>query len=61
MAPRKGSKDPTFRPPSLRYPPGAFQVATLSSHEEWMTGTFVYSDVFWALDCVGLRPDDLPA
>lgn len=46
-----------FRPPTLRYPPGTFQVAALSSHEEWMTGTFVYSDVFWALDCVGLRPD----
>ena len=44
-----------FRPPTLRYPPGTFQVATLSSHEEWMTGTFVYSDVFWALDCVGVR------
>ncbi|WP_194911527.1 GNAT family N-acetyltransferase [Catenulispora rubra] len=48
-----------FRPPSLRYPPGAFQAAVLPSHEEWMTGTFVYSDVFWAQDCVGLRPDDL--
>ncbi len=44
-----------FRPPTLRYPPGAFQVATLSAHEEWMTGTFVYSRPFWAHDCVGLR------
>jgi len=48
-----------FRPPTLRYPPGAFQVAKLSSYEEWMTGTFVYSDVFWALDCVGLRGEHL--
>jgi putative acetyltransferase len=48
-----------FRPPSLRYPPGAFQVARLSSYEEWMTGTFVYSDVFWAQDCVGLRGERL--
>ena len=48
-----------FRPPTLRLPPGAFQVAKLSSFEEWMTGTFVYSDVFWALDCVGLRPPRL--
>ncbi|MFI1097058.1 GNAT family N-acetyltransferase [Streptomyces sp. NPDC020917] len=48
-----------FRPPTLRYPPGAFQVAALAAHEEWMTGTFVYSDTFWALDCVGLRGDDL--
>jgi putative acetyltransferase len=44
-----------FRPPTLRYPPGAFQVAKLSSYEEWMTGTFVYCDTFWDLDCVGLR------
>lgn len=44
-----------FRPPTLRYPPDTFQVATLSSFKDWMTGTFVYSDVFWALDCVGLR------
>ena len=47
------------RPPTLRYPPGAFQVARLSSYEEWMTGTFVYSDVFWDLDCVGLRGERL--
>jgi len=26
--------------------------------EEWMTGTLVYSRVFWDLDCVGLRTDD---
>ncbi|WP_198675818.1 GNAT family N-acetyltransferase [Kribbella monticola] len=48
-----------FRPPTLRYPPGAFQVAKLSSYEDWMTGTFVYSDTFWAMDCVGLRGDHL--
>jgi putative acetyltransferase len=44
---------------ALRYPPGAFQVAKLSSYEEWMTGTFVYSDTFWDLDCVGLRGERL--
>ncbi|MFJ4467680.1 GNAT family N-acetyltransferase [Streptomyces sp. NPDC089424] len=44
-----------FRSPSLRIPEAAFQVARLSAHEPWMTGTFVYSEVFWALDCVGLR------
>jgi putative acetyltransferase len=44
-----------FRSPSLRIPEAAFQVARLSAHESWMTGTFVYSDVFWAFDCVGLR------
>ncbi|MFC7817058.1 GNAT family N-acetyltransferase [Streptomyces sp. NPDC057367] len=44
-----------FRSPSLRIPETAFQVARLSAHEPWMTGTFVYSETFWALDCVGLR------
>ncbi|WP_202476988.1 MULTISPECIES: N-acetyltransferase [Streptomyces] len=44
-----------FRSPSLRIPEPAFQVARLSAHEPWMTGTFVYSEVFWAFDCVGLR------
>lgn len=61
---KRGFADATklgFRPPTLRYPPGAFQVAKLSSYEEWMTGTFVYSDVFWALDCVGLRGERLTA
>jgi putative acetyltransferase len=50
-----------FRAPSLRYPDGAFQVARLSAHEPWMTGTFVYSETFWALDCVGLRGERLRA
>lgn len=61
---KRGFADATtsgFRPPSLRYPPGAFQVAKLSSYEEWMTGTFVYCDVFWAQDCVGLRGERLEA
>ncbi|MGW4053536.1 GNAT family N-acetyltransferase [Streptomyces sp. NPDC004779] len=44
-----------FRSPSLRIPEAAFQVARLSAHEPWMTGTFVYSEPFWAFDCVGLR------
>jgi putative acetyltransferase len=61
---KRGFADATeldFRPPTLRYPPGTFQVAKLSSYEEWMTGTFVYSDVFWAQDCVGLRGERLRA
>src|SRR5262245_10018886 len=60
---KRGFADATklgFRPPTLRYSPGAFQVAKLSSYEEWMTGTFVYSDVFWALNCVGERPAAAP-
>jgi len=44
-----------FRRPSLRIPEPAFQVVTLQRYEEWMTGTLVYSRVFWDLDCVGLR------
>ncbi|MEU6706128.1 GNAT family N-acetyltransferase [Streptomyces wuyuanensis] len=48
-----------FRSPSLRIPEAAFQVARLSAHEPWMTGTFVYSEAFWAFDCVGLRDREL--
>ncbi|MFJ8298141.1 GNAT family N-acetyltransferase [Streptomyces sp. NPDC094447] len=44
-----------FRSPSLRIPEAAFQVARLAAHEPWMTGTFIYSEPFWAFDCVGLR------
>ncbi|HEX4090750.1 MAG TPA: N-acetyltransferase [Trebonia sp.] len=50
-----------FRAPTLRYPPGAFQVAPLSAHRDWMTGTFVYSETFWAFDCIGLRGTRLAA
>ncbi|MCD0481854.1 N-acetyltransferase [Streptacidiphilus sp. ASG 303] len=46
-----------FRSPSLRIPPPAFQVARLPAYEPWMTGTFVYAETFWALDCVGLREE----
>lgn len=44
-----------FRRPSLRIPEPGFQVIKLTSYEPWMTGTLVYSRVFWDLDCVGLR------
>jgi putative acetyltransferase len=44
-----------FRKPSLRIPDPAFQVVKLSAYEPWMTGTLVYAEPFWALDCVGLR------
>ncbi len=47
-----------FRRPSLRIPEPAFQVVRLPSWEPWMTGTLVYSRVFWDLDCVGLRDPD---
>ena len=48
-----------FRRPSLRIPEPAFQVLTLPAYEPWMTGTLVYSRVFWDLDCVGLRGERL--
>lgn len=48
-----------FRRPSLRMPEYAFQVAKLASYEPWMTGSFVYAETFWALDCVGPRADQL--
>jgi putative acetyltransferase len=44
-----------FRRPSLRIPEVAFQVIRHASCEPSMTGTLVYSRVFWDLDCVGLR------
>jgi putative acetyltransferase len=47
-----------FRKPSLRIPDAAFQVLPLRAHEPWMTGTLVYDQLFWQLDCVGLRDDD---
>ncbi len=46
-----------FRRPSLRIPEPAFQVVTQATFEPWMTGTLVYSRIFWDLDCVGLRED----
>jgi putative acetyltransferase len=44
-----------FRKPSIRIPDGAFQAVILPSFEPWMTGTLVYAEPFWDLDCVGLR------
>ena len=44
-----------FRRPSLRIPEPAFQVIRMPGWEPWMSGTLVYSRVFWDLDCVGLR------
>jgi putative acetyltransferase len=44
-----------FRKPSLRIPDAAFQVRKLPAYEAWMTGTLVYSELFWQHDAVGLR------
>jgi putative acetyltransferase len=48
-------KEQGFRKPSLRIPDPAFQALVLPAYEPWMTGTLVYSDVFWRHDAVGLR------
>ena len=44
-----------FRKPSLRIPDAGFQAIRLPSYEPWMTGTLVYSEIFWRHDAVGLR------
>jgi putative acetyltransferase len=49
-----------FIAPSARIPDAAFQVVLLPGWQSWMTGALVYNDTFWALDCVGLRPDAGP-
>ena len=47
-----------FRKPSLRIPDAAFQAIRLPTYEPWMTGTLVYSEIFWRYDTVGLRDPD---
>ena len=49
--------DHGFRKPSLRIPDAAFQMVRLPAYEPWMTGTLVYSHVFWDYDAVGLRDE----
>lgn len=53
-------RDRGFRRPSLRIPEPAFMVRALPGYEPWMTGTLVYADPFWRLDCVGLRDPATP-
>jgi putative acetyltransferase len=48
-------RDLGFRRPSLRIPEPAFMARPLPGYEPWMTGTLVYAEPFWRLDCVGLR------
>ena len=54
----RGRRRPGLRKPSLRIPDAAFQVLRLPGYEPWMTGTMVYSEVFWRHDSVGLRQDE---
>jgi putative acetyltransferase len=49
-----------YRRPSLRIPEPAFQAMNLPAHEPWMTGTLVYSHIFWDHDAVGLRRSNGP-
>jgi putative acetyltransferase len=48
-------------PPSVRIPAPGFQVVRLDGWEDWMHGTLVYAEPFWANDCVGLRGERLAA
>ena len=41
--------------PSTAIPDRAFQWVRLSAYQPWMRGRFVYPDVFWRHDAVGLR------
>lgn len=50
-----------FRKPSIRIPDAAFQAKVLDGYEPWMSGTLVYAEPFWELDCVGLRDPDVLA
>lgn len=45
-----------IRRPSLRIPEAALQAVRLPAYRPEMTGTLVYRELWWALDCVGLRP-----
>ena len=44
-----------IRSPSLRIPVPALQMKRLPSYDPSMTGTLIYRDLWWELDCVGLR------
>ena len=49
-----------YRRPSLRIPEPAFQAMNLPAYEPWMTGSLVYSHIFWDHDAVGLRRPNGP-
>ena len=49
------SKPCGIRSPSLRIPEPALQMLRLPAYRPEMTGTLVYRDLWWELDCVGLR------
>ena len=49
------SKPLGIRAPSLRIPERALQVVRLPSYDKAISGSLVYRDLWWELDCVGLR------
>ena len=51
----EASKPCGIRAPSLRISERALQMRRLPSYTEAATGTLVYRDLWWALDCVGRR------
>lgn len=52
----KPGRELNFRRPSLRIPERAFQVIPLGeSCDSPLSGTLVYSEIFWRHDAVGLR------
>lgn len=44
-----------IRRPSLRIPEAALQMVTLPAYDPEMTGSLVYRELWWDMDCVGLR------
>lgn len=51
----------TGRPEPLVFLEPASMVCQLPGYRDWMSGTLVYPDPFWRLDCVGLRDSVGPA
>ncbi|MEL6645880.1 MAG: N-acetyltransferase [Pseudomonadota bacterium] len=51
----EGAEALGIRRPSLRIPEPALQVVRLGGYTPEMTGSLVYREPWWALDCVGLR------
>ncbi len=45
----------SIKSPTYRIGPGGCQLYQLPAYETWMTGAFVYRNVFWDHDCVGQR------
>ena len=49
------AKSYNIRRPSLRIPEQALQIVRLPSYTPEIMGSLVYRDLWWELDCVGLR------